>query len=76
MFWTILLVFAGSVAFCFATIFFLLVIAAVRSDTMINKCLLEKSFDVDDGLHMPHLKSLKQDEQEPSTSRRGLLNAG
>lgn len=72
MFWTILLVVAGSVTLLFATIFVLLVVAAVRSDLMINKCLLDKSFS--DSLQVPQLNTLNVDESEPV--RAGMLNAG
>ena len=72
MFWTILLVIAGSVTLLFATIFVLLVVAAVRSDLMINKCLLDKSFS--DSLQVPQLNTLNLDESEPV--RAGMLNAG
>lgn len=72
MFWTILLVIAGSVTLLFATIFVLLVVAAVRSDLMINKCLLDKSFS--DSLQVPQLNTLNVDESEPV--RAGMLNAG
>lgn len=53
-------------------VFFLLVIAAVRSDMMVNKFLVERSITETDIFNTEQLNTLKQDEREHAS----LLNAG
>ena len=72
MFWTILLVAGGVVALLSMAVFFLLVIAAVRSDMMVNKFLVESTINETDIFNTKHLNTLKQDEREHAS----LLNAG
>ena len=76
MFWTILLLLVGSFGLIFTALVCLLAFAAVRSDLVINKLLLEGSFEESQSSRIEPLNASKQDEQEKAKSRTRLLNAG